>query len=88
MGKTVDIIKEKRVVSQEVKDKIKSFNKIKKEILKCLEAGQKTIPQISAELNLPAETVTYNLMTLLKYNQIAVGEIDDMDEYYYYNLKQ
>jgi predicted transcriptional regulator len=88
MSKTVDVIKQKRVVSQDVKDKIKSFNSIKKDILKCLENEQKTIPQISKETNIPTETITYNLMTMLRYGYVVAGEVDDMDEYYFYNLKK
>ncbi len=88
MSKTIDIIKEKRKVSQEVKDKIKSFNHIRKSILKCLETEQKTIPQIAAEINMPSEIVTFNLMTLIRYGYIVAGDIDDMDEYYFYNLKK
>ena len=34
MGKTIDIIKEKRKASPHVKEIIKAFNKLKKEILK------------------------------------------------------
>ncbi len=88
MSKTIDIIKEKRKVSQEVKDKIKSFNNIRKSILKSLESEQKTIPQIAAEINMPLEIVTYNLMTLIRYGYVVAGDIDDMDEYYFYNLKK
>jgi len=88
MSKTIDIIKKDRVVSRDVKDKIKSFNNIKREILKSLKTGQKTIPQISKEINVAPEIVTYNLMTSLKYGYIIAGDIDDNDEYYYYNLKK
>lgn len=88
MGKTIDIIKKKREVSPSVKENLKEFNRIKKLILKSLETEEKTIPQITLEVNLPQDVVTYHLMTLQKYGKIEAGEIDDMDEYYFYKLKK
>lgn len=87
MKKTIDIMKEKRKVSQSVKDNIKSFNALKKKILKSLETGEKTIPELSLEIDDDIEAITYHLMTLLKYGFIEAGELDDDDEYYYYKLK-
>lgn len=87
MEKTIDVMKEKRKVSQSVKDNIKTFNKLKKKILKALETGEKTIPEIAKEMDDAIDTITYNLMTLLKYGFVEAGEIDDDDEYYYYKLK-
>ncbi|MFC2101353.1 hypothetical protein ACFLRZ_05940 [Bacteroidota bacterium] len=85
--KTIDIIKEKKTVSENAKEKRKEYAKIKKLILKSLESEPKTIPQIAEEIKLPLDVVTFNLMTLRKYNQIETGEIDDMDEYFQYKLK-
>ena len=87
MKKTIDIMKEKRTVSAEVKNKIKSFNKLKKRVLKSLETEEKTIPEIAKDVGGDIDAVTYNLMTLLKYGFIEAGELDDNDEYYYYKLK-
>ncbi len=84
MKKTIDHIKEKRTVSEELTKKRKEFTGIRKLILKSLETEPKTIPQIAQESELPLDVVTYNLMTLRKYGEIETGEIDDMDEYYYY----
>ena len=44
MSKTIDVMKEKRTVTDQVKNRIKAFNKLKKKILKSLESGEKTIP--------------------------------------------
>ncbi len=88
MKKTIDVMKEKRTVSPEVKERIKAFNKLKKLILKSLVSGEKTIPEIAKELELDSDAITYNLMTLLKYGFIITGEIDEDDEYYYYKLKE
>ena len=87
MKKTIDVMKAKRKVSQRVKENIKAFNKLKKQILKSLEAGEKTIPEIAKEMDDNIDAITYNLMTLLKYNFIEAGDLDDNDEYYYYKLK-
>ena len=84
--KTVDYLKKNHIVPDEVKAKIKEFAKIKKPILKTLESGHKTIPQISKETNIPIEIITKNLMTLIKYGNIKVGEPDETDEYYFYEF--
>lgn len=87
MKKTIDIIKEKRQVSDSVKRDMKAFNKLKKQILKSIETDQKTIPEIAKEIGVDMDVVTYSLMTLIRYGFIEASEIDDNDEYYYYKLK-
>lgn len=87
MSKTIDVIKEKRKVSERIRNNIKAFNRLKKEILRSLEHGQKTIPEIAREIQSDIDVITYNLMTLIKYGFIEAGELDDDDEYYYYKLK-
>jgi predicted Rossmann fold nucleotide-binding protein DprA/Smf involved in DNA uptake len=88
MEKTIDIIKKTRKVSDAVKEKMKEFNKIKRPILKALETEEKTIPQIAKETGILFDVVTYHLMTLQKYGNIEAGEIDDMDEFFFYKLKK
>ena len=87
MKKTIDVMKGKRKVSEDLKNSIKAFNKLKKKILKSLESGEKTIPEIAKEMEDDIDTITYNLMTLMKYGFIEAGELNDDDEYYYYKLK-
>jgi len=86
--KTIDKIKEKREVSEELKAYVKEFGRINREILSALKEGDKTIPRIAEETAIEPHTVTYHLMTLLKYGKIKTGDIDDMDEYYYYKLNK
>ena len=88
MGKTIDIIKQKRTVSDSVKQNIKDFNAMKKKILGTMESEQKSIPQIAEELQLPLDVVTFHLMSLQKFGFVEVSELDDMDEYYFYKLKK
>ncbi|MCD6557295.1 MAG: hypothetical protein J7K64_08895 [Bacteroidales bacterium] len=54
--------------------------------MKTLESEHKTIPQISQETNIPIHIITKNLMTLIKYGNIKVGEMDETDEYYFYEF--
>ena len=84
--RTVDYLKKVHVVPDEVKAKTKEFAKMKRTILKILESEHKTIPQIAKETNISTDVVTKNLMTLIKYGNIKVGEMDEMDEYYFYEL--
>jgi predicted transcriptional regulator len=87
-GKTIKFIKEKRKVSENVKKNLKEFARIKKTIINVLKDGPKTIPQIADATGIADYTVTYYLMTLRKYGDVETGEIDDMDEYFFYQLKQ
>ena len=87
-SKTIDHIKKIRTVSDEVKAKRKEFNRIKKLILKALESGPKSIPQLAKEIDLAIDVITFHLMTLRKYGNVETDEIDDMDEYFSYKLKQ
>lgn len=87
-SKTIDVIKQKRSVSAEQKQRLKECNQVKKLVFKSLESEAKTIPQIAAETELPLDVVTFFVMTLRKYGSIEAGEIDDMDEYFFYKLKK
>ena len=86
--KTLDKIKKTREVSDDLKARVKEIGIINRQILNALKEKEKTIPQIAAETKLKSNVVTYHLMTLVKYGEIAVGDIDDMDEYYYYKLNK
>lgn len=87
-GKTFKYLREKREVPQEVKDQLKKFNKIKKEILGALKENDLTIDLLSQKLNMPRPDVVYYLMSLIKYGFVETGEVDDMDEYFTYKLKK
>jgi predicted ArsR family transcriptional regulator len=87
-GKTVKYLKEKRSVPAEVKEQLKYFTRTKKLILNSLKERDKTIPELANELKIPTHEVTYQLMSLLKYGMVETGEIDDMDEYFQYKIKE
>ncbi|RLD88228.1 MAG: hypothetical protein DRJ09_08805 [Bacteroidetes bacterium] len=86
-GKTAKYLKTKRPVPKEVTEQLKHFTKTKKLLLNALKEGDKTVPQLAEALNLPKDEVMFQLMSLLKYGFVETGEIDDMDEYYYYKIK-
>jgi len=86
--RTADILKETRNVSESVKLRVKEFAGKKRKIKNSLKLESKTIPQIIDETKLDASSVTYYLMTMMKYGDIAVDRMDDDDEYYFYKLKE
>jgi predicted transcriptional regulator len=87
-NRTVDLAKKDRQVPEWVKEELKHFNRMKRSIRKALEPEPKTIPMLAKELDITEAEVTYYLMSLRKYGIVETGELDDMDEYYYYQLKK
>lgn len=85
--RTIDIIKQKRTVSESVIEGRKKFNNFKKSIKDALKDEPKTIPQIAAEIQMPVHETTYYLMAMQKFGDVVVDSLDDMDEYYFYKLK-
>jgi hypothetical protein len=86
--KTINIIKETRKIPAHVTENRKKYVKIRKAILDTLKDEGKTIPQIAEITKIPMSETTWYLMSLLKFGDIAVEGVDDMDEYYIYKLKQ
>lgn len=85
--RTIDIIKQKRQVSDEVIERRKKYNTFKKAIKDTLKGAPKTIPQIAADIQMPVHETTYYLMAMQKFGDVVVDSIDGMDEYYFYKLK-
>ncbi|RLD44162.1 MAG: hypothetical protein DRI86_08170 [Bacteroidetes bacterium] len=85
-GKTAKFLKEKKPVEKQVMDQLKYFTKMKKSILKALADGDKTVPELSKVLEISSEECMYQLMSLIKYGYVRTGEIDDMDEYFKYQI--
>ncbi|RUT77669.1 winged helix-turn-helix domain-containing protein [Ancylomarina longa] len=86
-GKTAKYRKEKNPVAKEVMENLKNFTKTKKRLMDALKEGDKTVPQLAEALSIPADEVLYQVMSLLKYGFVETGDIDDMDEYFYYKIK-
>ena len=86
-GKTAKWLKEQCPVPEEVTGQLKQFTKTKKSMLNALKEGDKTIPELAKVLDMPQDEVVFQLMSLLKYGFVETGEVDDMDEYFYYKIK-
>jgi len=86
-GKTYKVLKETMQIAQEVKDNLKSFTRTKKAIINALKEKRLTVPELAKILDIPKDKAMYYLMTLQKYGFVEVDEIDDMDEYFYYKIK-
>ena len=87
-SRTVDLAKKERQVPAPVKDNLKQFNRMKRSIRQALEEGPLTIPELADKLNIEKDEATYYLMSMRKYGLVTAGEQDDMDEYFYYQLKK
>ncbi|HNZ61813.1 MAG TPA: hypothetical protein PK903_03545 [Paludibacteraceae bacterium] len=87
-GKTAKLLRDKQGVPEKAKENLKEFVRIKKALIEALKNGEMTIPQLSEKLSMSKEDVTFYLMTLVKYGDVAVGEIDDNDEYFTYKLNK
>ena len=86
--RTIDIAKKERQVPAAVKEELKQFNRMKRSIRQALSEGPLTIPELADKLNITKAEATYYLMSLRKYGIVTAGEQDDMDEYYFYQLKK
>lgn len=80
-------LKEIMIVSDDLKEKLKIFNKNKGLIRKTLCDISKSIPTIAEDTGISSDNVTYVLMSMLKNGEIEVDGVDDEDEYYFYKLK-
>ncbi len=87
-GNTCKALRDKQGASAQAKEQLKEFNRIKKSILEALKVEDLTIMQLAEKLNMSQHDTMYNLLTLVKYGFVATGEIDDMDEYYTYKIKE
>lgn len=87
-GKTAKYLRDKQGVSDKAKENLKTFNQIKKRILEALATEDLTIEQITQKVKMDKSEVVFQVMTLVKYGFIKVGDVDDMDEYYTYKLNK
>ena len=87
-GKTAKYLRDKQGIPEQAKDNLKEFNRIKKALLAALAEKEMTIKELSEATQMPLAEVTFYVMSLVKYGQVEVGAIDDMDEYYTYKIKQ
>ena len=86
VGKTAKYLRDKQGVPEKAKEELKEYNRVKKALTGALQEEELTIAQLSEKLQMDKSEVMYYLMSLVKYGIVAIGEIDDMDEYYTYKL--
>jgi predicted transcriptional regulator len=86
--RTIDLVKKERQVPAAAKENLKQFNRMKRAIRQALDEGPMTIPELAGKLGIDTADATYYVMSLRKYGLITAGEQDDMDEYFYYQLKK
>jgi len=85
---TFKIKRETHTVSQKVKDQLKQFNQIRKKILEAIGEEELNIPDIAAKIGMSTEETVYYVMSLVKFNKLQAAGMDDMDEYYFYKIKE
>ncbi len=84
---TVQIYKENTgaTPSKELMERHKRNNTIKREILKALKKGPKTVPEISNDTGIPTYEVMWFIATFLRYRMVEPVEKTD-DDYWKYKL--
>lgn len=88
-GKTAKYLREKLGgIPGQAKEQLKEFNQQKRKIMDALKEEELTVKQLAEKLQMPTHDVMFYLSSLVKYGQVAVGEIDDMDEYFTYKLNK
>jgi predicted transcriptional regulator len=86
--RTVDQFKKEHPASADARENLKLFNRMKRAIRQALEEGPMTIPELAEKLSIERGDATFYVMSLRKYGLITAGDQDDMDEYFYYQLKK
>ena len=72
--------------SEELKNYIKSFNKIRKDIVTALKGGPKTVPEIAKAAGVEGKVAMWHIMAMRRYGMIAEGQ--RRGDYYEYALKE
>lgn len=85
---TYKIKRQNHTVSQKSKEQLKAYNLKKKKIIDNLTGKKLTIPELAKLCGYSEKETLYLVMSLLKFGDIQVSGIDDMDEYYYYKIKE
>ncbi len=81
----------REILNIKVSEKLAEISKeqaiIRVKIIKSISDKPKTIPEISKEIGLPVEKVTWNLMTLYRYGVVEPVEKTE-DGYYRYKVRK
>lgn len=74
-------------ISQELRERNKENNRIKKAIFGVLQKGSKTVPEISDDTGIPSHQVLWHIATYLRYRLVEPLEKTD-EGYWIYELIQ
>ena len=66
---------------------MKEYPQIWKQILKVINEKPRTIPEISQELQINNDQITYHMMTMNKYSIVEAAGMDKKELYYFYKQK-
>ena len=84
--KPIKIVRERRGdVPPELFERARGQMKTRKKIIRALEDGPKTVPQIAKVTAMPSHEVLWKLMGMKKYGLVVEGE--ECNGYYEYALK-
>ncbi len=87
-GKTAKWLRDQQGISEKAKEQLKEFTTKKRSVLAALKDGPLTIEQVAEKTEMALSETVFYMMTLQKYGDVIVDEIDDMDEYFTYKLKK
>ena len=76
--------KERAETLEAAQTRLKEQNRFRKEIMRVLDVGPQTVPEIAAATGLPAEKVFWHLTAMKKYGLIV--EVGEDGDYYRYGL--
>lgn len=65
---------------------LKEQNALRKQLKKVLKEGPKTVPDLAAETDLPADQVLWHITAMKKYDLVVESGMNDDGEYYLYAL--
>ena len=71
-------------ISEHLKAYQKRFNETRKKLKTALKAGERTVPELSAETGTPSYEVLWHVMAMKKYGAVVEGE--RRGDYYAYGL--
>ena len=60
--------------SGELKEYVKGFNKIRKDLTAALKKGPRTVPEIARETGIEPKAAMWHIMAMKKYGLVAEGE--------------
>ncbi len=72
--------------SDALKDYVKNFTKIRKDLTAALKKGPRTVPDLVQETGHEGKTVLWHLMAMRRYGQLLEGK--RRGDYYEYQLKE